>query len=147
MDGAWPFEQWPIHDKELFERFRQEIEEVNRIKHDMDIRIIGSDVSIRAIETAQKNMDFADIDRYLPYFKCESEHQVINDPLIFAEHWPRMINNESTSSSSLINFKDSRRKAYLSLYHGDFNLIGQRLKVLTNDFEDFTLLMNVPYGY
>jgi hypothetical protein len=69
---------------------------------------------------------------------------VINDPMIFSEHWPKQA---STSSSSLINFEDVQRQSYLSLYHGDFNVIGQRLKEVTNDFENFTLLMNVPYGY
>ena len=34
----------------------------------------------------------------------------------------------------------------MSLYHGDFEKIGHELAVKTNGFEDFTLLMNVPYG-
>lgn len=34
----------------------------------------------------------------------------------------------------------------MSLYHGDFETIGHELASLTNGFEDFTLLMNVPYG-
>ena len=34
----------------------------------------------------------------------------------------------------------------LSVYHGDFQLIGHRLADLTNGFEDFSILTNVPYG-
>jgi hypothetical protein len=80
--------------------------------------------------------------------------------MIFADHWPKSVTTNMESdvsaeekaiqeirSSEVINFSESRRRAYLSLYHGDFTKIGQRLKVLTNNFEDFTLLMNVPYGY
>lgn len=69
--------------------------------------------------------------------------------MIFASHWPQSQNNnkDGSESSSLINFKETTRKAYLSLYHGDFNKVGQRLQVLTENFKDFTLLMNVPYGY
>lgn len=40
------------------------MEEVKKIKHEIDIQIIGSDISIRAIDTASKNMNFADIDRF-----------------------------------------------------------------------------------
>ena len=35
----------------------------------------------------------------------------------------------------------------MSLYHGDFEKIGQELAAKTNGFKDFTLLMNVPYGH
>lgn len=45
-----------------------------------------------------------------------------------------------------MNFKDTERDLILSLYHGDFQLIGHRLAPLTNNFEDFTILTNVPYG-
>jgi hypothetical protein len=132
-----------VFNAELFDKFKHEAEEVRKIKHDLDIRIIGSDISIKAIDTASKNMQFANIDSYLPLFRCH-DNEVINDPMIFAEHWPK--HNEA-GSSSLINFKEARRNTYLSLYHGDFNVIGQRLRVQTNNFEDFTLLMNIPYGH
>ena len=41
--------------------FKAEIEEIRKIKSDLDVQIIGSDVSLRAIETATNNMDFAKI--------------------------------------------------------------------------------------
>ena len=141
LDGHWPFQDWPIHQKEVFERFREEAEDFRKIKREIDVQLIGSDISIRAIETASKNMDFADVDSYQKLFQV-NERQTINDPLIFAEHWPK-----SHGSSEVINFSESRRRAFLSLYHGDFSIIGTRLKLLTNNFEDFTLLMNVPYGH
>ena len=34
----------------------------------------------------------------------------------------------------------------MSLYQGDFETIGHEIAARTNGFEDFTLLMNVPYG-
>lgn len=37
LDGKWPFQQWPIHDREAFEQFRHEVEEVRKIKHDLDV--------------------------------------------------------------------------------------------------------------
>lgn len=58
---SYPFEHWPIHKADEFERFRSEVEELRKIKSDLDIQIIGSDVSMKAIETATKNMEFAQI--------------------------------------------------------------------------------------
>ena len=37
---------------------------MRKVKHDLDIRLIGSDISIKAIETASKNMHFANVDAY-----------------------------------------------------------------------------------
>lgn len=37
---------------------------MRKIKSDLDIQIIGSDVSLRAIETASKNMEHAQIQRF-----------------------------------------------------------------------------------
>jgi methylase of polypeptide subunit release factors len=37
------------------------LNEFQKIKSDIDIQIIGSDISIRAIDTATKNMEFAKI--------------------------------------------------------------------------------------
>jgi hypothetical protein len=35
----------------------------------------------------------------------------------------------------------------MSLYHGDFEKIGKQLAPLTDNFKDFTMLSNIPYGY
>ena len=43
----------------MYEQFRAEIEDLRKVKSDLDIQIIGSDVSLKAIETATKNMDHA----------------------------------------------------------------------------------------
>ena len=61
LNSEYPFENWPIHMQEQYELFKAEIEEVRKIKSDLDVQIIGSDVSLRAIETATNNMDFAKI--------------------------------------------------------------------------------------
>ena len=110
--------------------------------------MIGSDISIRAIDTAAKNVEFADLDKYQEIFNFY-DRQILNDPMIFSSHWPKTSdsNKDESESSSLINFKETSKRAYLSLYHGDFNKVGQRLQVLTENFRQFTLLMNVPYGY
>jgi len=50
-----------VHQKEQYEQFRAKIEDLKKVKSDLDVRIIGSDVSLRAIDTAGKNMDHADI--------------------------------------------------------------------------------------
>lgn len=55
----YPFQHWPIHSRELYEKFRAEMEDLKKVKSDLDVRIIGSDVSLRAIETASKNMEHA----------------------------------------------------------------------------------------
>ena len=48
--------------------------------------------------------------------------------------------------NQVLNFGETERPAFMSLYHGDFENIGHELAAYTNGFEDFTLLMNVPYG-
>lgn len=120
LEGHWPFQEWPIHDKEAFDRYRQEVEETRKIKRELDVQLIGSDISIKAIDTSTKNVEFADLDSYQSLF-THRMRAVINDPMIFSEHWPKQV---STSSSSLINFENVHRQSYLSLYHGDFNVIG-----------------------
>lgn len=49
--------------------------------------MIGSDISIRAIDTATKNAEFAGLENYSDLIKVE-ERQIINDPMIFGVHWP-----------------------------------------------------------
>ena len=64
LEGEWPFQQWPIHDRMVFENFQSEMDQIRKIKHDLDIQLIGSDISIRAIDTATNNVAFADLDKY-----------------------------------------------------------------------------------
>ena len=45
------------------------------------------------------------------------------------------------------DYQNEKRDAFMSLYHGDFEQIGHQLAERTDGFRDFTLLMNVPYGY
>ena len=72
----------------------------------------------------------------------------INNPLVYSEHWPRKGDSSGQAArNELISFGDSSRKQFMSLYHGDFEQIGHELAYLTNGFEDFTLLANVPYGH
>jgi len=40
------------------------MDQIRKVKHDLDIQLIGSDISIRAVDTATKNVEFADLDRY-----------------------------------------------------------------------------------
>ena len=37
LEETFSFEHWPVHDKEAYERFKTELEEVRRIKSDLDI--------------------------------------------------------------------------------------------------------------
>jgi len=40
------------------------MDQIRKVKHDLDIQLSGSDISIRAVDTATKNVEFADLDRY-----------------------------------------------------------------------------------
>lgn len=83
-------------------------------------------------------------------------HGIINDPLVLAKHWPtHSISNSdseetgitpSSGSASLANFGKSTRDVILSTYQGDFQDIGYRLAEATDNFLDFSILTNVPYG-
>jgi hypothetical protein len=61
--------------------------------------LIGSDISIRAIETASKNIQFAKINEITKDVLDMNTHSVINEPLIYAKHWPN-----SEESNGLIDF-------------------------------------------
>jgi len=51
--------------------------------------VIGSDISLRAIETASKNMNFAELNKFQDILSdAQTEKEVISDPVIFSEHWP-----------------------------------------------------------
>ena len=53
-----PFEYWPIHKKEGYEEFRSDLNDFQKMKkrHEIDIQIIGSDVSQKAIDTSINNV-------------------------------------------------------------------------------------------
>ena len=68
--------------------------------------------------------------------------EIINDPLTYARHWPC-----SETESGLVDFSLKERNAYMSLYHGDFATVGSKLAPLTDNFKDFTILTNPPYGH
>jgi hypothetical protein len=53
-------------------------------RDDLDIRIIGSDVSIKAIETATNNIDFSEMDKIVPELIIPRKHKIINNPLIYS---------------------------------------------------------------
>ena len=71
----------------------------------------------------------------------------INNPLIYGQHWPQPKKNDEAARNAVLNFKESSKDCFMSLYQGDFETIGHELAKRTNGFEDFTLLMNVPYGH
>jgi hypothetical protein len=48
------------------------------------------------------------------------------------------------SSTSLVN--QESRDLFLSLYHGSFDKVGPELAAITNHFQDFSIITNVPYG-
>ena len=47
FDTALPFEYWPIHKKEEYEEFKSDLNDFQKMKkkHDIDIQLIGSDIS------------------------------------------------------------------------------------------------------
>ena len=93
-----------------------------------------------------------------------SSRSIINNPLILQSHWPLNMEVKQTliSSGGVVDeeSKDlafvplhlrpvnstSRDSCFLSLYHGSFDSIGQQLAPITNNFEDFSIISNVPYG-
>lgn len=87
-------------------------------------------------------MTFAKIQQFADHGIINSHsHPIINNPLVYSEHWPR------AGPGELINFKDQTRQQYLSLYQGDFQSIGTQLYQLTDNFKDFTIVTNPPYGH
>lgn len=99
------------------------MEDMRKIKSDLDVRIIGSDISLRAIETASNNMDHAEISRFADEGVLEPRlHKVINNPLVYSQHWPRP--TKSLDRNEMINFGKKDAKTFLSLYSGDFESVG-----------------------
>ena len=139
----------------MYEQFRRELEEFKAVdeKDKIDVWVVGSDLSVRAIETAEKNIEFAELDELFHHEQFKrADHPRLNNPLIYQAHWPkRRLSLPSTSvaqsqpggSGELYQANES---TYLSLYQGSFEAIGQRLAPITNSFEDFSIISNIPYG-
>ena len=145
----YPFEHWPIHEHDKYEEFRAELEGLKKIKSDLDIQIIGSDISLHAIETSTKNMEHAQIQRFADEGIINPRvRRTINNLLVYGTHWPKKVvkNEDLAARNEVINFRKQSRESFMSLYQGDFETIGHELAHNTNGFKDFTLLMNVPYG-
>ena len=87
-----PFENWPIHSAKAYEEFKREIEEFKKVdeKDKVDIWLIGSDISLKAIETAEKNIDHANLDQFYhnEQFKQNIAHPRLNNPIVYQAHWP-----------------------------------------------------------
>lgn len=133
LDEEMPFEHWPIHDAKAYERFKIEVDEFQSVnaRDQIDVWIIGSDISLKAIETAEKNIEHANLDEF--FYKDQfqkSSHPRLANPIVYQAHWPAerlQITSESTSEKVA---NDSGTKliqspsTYLSLYHGSFNTVG-----------------------
>ena len=64
-------------------------------KHEIDVQIIGSDISINAIDSASKNIEFSDIAKFNKSLLTSRQHKYINTPLIYGSHWPKEILGET----------------------------------------------------
>ncbi|CDW76469.1 UNKNOWN [Stylonychia lemnae] len=151
FDGNLPFQYWPVHQREQYEKFKEELNDYQKMvkKDQIDIQIIGSDVSQKAIETSIKNCDHSDIEKLIQRgLVAPRLRGFINNPMIFSSHWPKYSYDENgeAATSVLMDFKQTDRNQLLSLYQGDFQSIGSQLASLTENFQDFTILTNVPYG-
>lgn len=84
FEEALPFEYWPIHQKEKYAAFKEELNNYEKMvkKHDIDVQLIGSDISQRAIETSIKNCDYSDIQGLCDYnLIIPRKHKIINNPM------------------------------------------------------------------
>ena len=54
MTESMPFQQWPIHQPKLYEEFVNQIDQIK--KQDIDVWLIGSDISQSAIQTTENNL-------------------------------------------------------------------------------------------
>ena len=104
------------------------MEDLRKIKSDLDVQIIGSDVSLRAIDTASKNMEHAEISRFATEGVVDPRrHPIINNPLVYGQHWPKISFPNATDEqprNQVISFKERETEAFMSLYQGDFESIG-----------------------
>lgn len=112
LEEEMPFENWPIHEAKLYEEFKKQLSDFQtEVRTDsLEVKLIGSDVSQYAIETAEKNIALADFDRLLGknFIKVESQPK-IESPLVLQSHWPR---NLETSNIQIKN----KESSYISLY-------------------------------
>lgn len=155
-DVTMPFEYWPIHHGEEYAKFREDLNDFGKMikRREIDVQLIGSDISQKAFETTCKNVEYSEIQRLIEEGLVEPRaHRIINDPMTLASHWPKPFTNSADveglipSSSSVLNLKsDLRDRHIMSVYQGDFQTIGTKLADLTDGFKDFSIVTNVPYG-
>jgi 23S rRNA G2445 N2-methylase RlmL len=64
LEESMPFQNWQIHDARLFEAYLKEIETFKQVqsRENIDVWIIGSDISQKAIETSILNVNYAKFD-------------------------------------------------------------------------------------
>ena len=82
-----PFEFWPVHQKEAYEQFRIELNDFQKMhkRHEIDVQIIGSDISQKAIEATCKNIEYAEIQQLIEHDLLEvRSHRFINNPLVLS---------------------------------------------------------------
>ncbi len=59
-------------------------------RNDIDIQIIGSDISQRAIETSMKNCEYAGIQNLIDHeLLTAKSHRFINHPMILSQYYPK----------------------------------------------------------
>lgn len=99
------------------------MEEVRKIKSDLDIQIIGSDISLNAIETAQKNMDHAQISSFADSGIITPRiRKTISNPLVYSEHWPKkqadsqQAEEAALARNEVLNFGKRDKSTFMSLY-------------------------------
>ncbi len=94
-------------------------------RNEIDIQIIGSDKSLKAVEASTNNIEYADIQSLCEHGLVKARnHRYINTPLIYSQHWPKPFRKtndiENTTAKSVVNLQDPERPLLMSLYQGDF---------------------------
>jgi len=148
---SMPFENWPIHNSAEFDAFKREIEDFEsaRKRDDIDIWVIGSDISLKAIDACEKNIEHAEVQKFYDHGLLSAPlRPKIADPLTMQSHWPKpsVEGAQNLAAREVTIANSTQLDSFLSLYHGSFDKIGHKLGQLTNGFEDFSIITNVPYG-
>jgi 23S rRNA G2445 N2-methylase RlmL len=63
LESQLPFEYWPIHQKDQYAQYREELSDFSKMlkRREIDLQIIGSDISQKAIETTVKNIGYSEV--------------------------------------------------------------------------------------
>jgi len=67
FDTNMPFEFWPVHQTKNFEQYKSDLNDFQKMtkRHEIDIQLIGSDVSRKAVDATCKNIEYADIQKLI----------------------------------------------------------------------------------